>query len=133
MFSSSVFLLLFFITVFIITGVVLIFIIVSIILDVSRCYCLHQFLHLTHGFIHFSFFSSSVFLLLFFVTVCIVMGVVLIFIVVSIVLEVSPCFCLHYIRQPGCPCLQISLCQIFQQCRQKYAIVDGITVTERQS
>ena len=47
-FSSSVFLLLFFITVFILMDVVLIFLIVSIILEISSCSCLHQFLQFTH-------------------------------------------------------------------------------------
>ena len=42
-------------------------------------------------FITVSFFSSSVFLLIFFI----LMGVVLIFIIVSIILEVTSCSCLH--------------------------------------
>ena len=93
-FSSSVFLLLF----FILMGVALIFIIVSIIigiiLEVTSCSCLHKFIHFTH-FINFSFFSYSVFLLLFFITVFILMDVVLIFVIVCIILEVTSCSCLH--------------------------------------
>ena len=62
-----------YVTVFILMGVVLILITVSIILEVSPCSCPHQFHHFTHIFINFSFFSSSVFLLLFFITVFILM------------------------------------------------------------
>ena len=91
-FSSYVFLLLF----FILMGVALIFIIVSIILEVTSCSCLHQFLHFTHihPFLLFLFFCLPSYLLNF-MTVFILMGVVLIFIIVSIVLEFSPFYCLH--------------------------------------
>ena len=85
---------LFFTIVFILKGVILILIIVYIILEVTSCSCLRQFLHFTH--IHkFLLFSSSAFLLLFVITLFILMGDILIFIIVSIVLEVSPFSCLH--------------------------------------
>ena len=93
-FSSSVFLLLFFILMGVVLIVIIVCIIIGIILEDTSCSCLHKCIHFTH-FINFSFFSSSVFLLLFFITVFILMGVVLIFFIVSIALEVSPFYCLH--------------------------------------
>ena len=96
-FSSSVFRLLFFITVFILMDVVLIFIIVSIILEVTSCSCFHQFLYSTHSYSSISPFSLllSSFPSSSSLSSYSSMGVVLIFIIVSIVLEVSHFSCLH--------------------------------------
>ena len=75
--------------------VVLMFIIVSIIIEVTSCSCFHQFLYFTHiqQFLLFLFFCPPSHLL--HQSSYSSMGVVLIFIIVSIVLEVSHFSCLH--------------------------------------